>query len=466
MPSLNALDLYVIAQELDDLLQGRKVRETRVERWEVIFRLDRPPHLRIVLHPSHLGIALGEEVGGESLPALTTLLRRRSIRGIRARAGDRVLMIHLGYRGVVVELTGRHRNVLVLDGDTRVLWSRFASRIAPGSPYTFPPHSRSFLEALQDPSHRERVIPYASRIPDLPAYLCQAQRHSRPVVVFQEGIPRFVAPLPVPLQPGEEALPVALLVEGFTLMWEFHREEAERPSRTSPSRTDRVRRRLEEELKRLSAYEAYRNLAEQLLQVGHPQHEDRVFREGNIEVVLRAGEDPVAMAQELFARYRKARRGFEAVKARLEALEQGGSPLPTGEKRRSSPGVSGMRRRPYRVFLGPAGSRILVGKSAQDNHRLTFHWSTPRAWWFHARDVPGAHVVLPDPEAPASDREEAARLALFFSGARKSGRGAVWMTRRRFVRSIPGAPGKVRVLRGEVIQVTLPEGWQPTPAEG
>jgi NAD(P)H-hydrate epimerase len=35
-----------------------------------------------------------------------------------------------------------------------------------------------------------------------------------------------------------------------------------------------------------------------------------------------------------------------------------------------------------------------VGRSARENDRITFHEASPDDLWFHARGLPGAHVIL------------------------------------------------------------------------
>ncbi len=97
------------------------------------------------------------------------------------------------------------------------------------------------------------------------------------------------------------------------------------------------------------------------------------------------------------------------------------------------------------------GSLVMVGRSAAENDRITFGWARPDDVWMHARDVTGAHVVVR--HSPADEREalldDAARLALHYSSRRGEAAGDVHMTQRRYLQSMKGAPGKVRILREE-----------------
>src|SRR5262249_43812372 len=53
---------------------------------------------------------------------------------------------------------------------------------------------------------------------------------------------------------------------------------------------------------------------------------------------------------------------------------------------------------PFRTFVTPGGARILVGKGAAQNDRLTFQTARPHDLWLHAKDQTGAHVIVPLPK--------------------------------------------------------------------
>ena len=44
--------------------------------------------------------------------------------------------------------------------------------------------------------------------------------------------------------------------------------------------------------------------------------------------------------------------------------------------------------------VSPNGHTVLYGENAKDNEILTFQRSHKNDIWFHARDVPGSHVIL------------------------------------------------------------------------
>ncbi len=68
-------------------------------------------------------------------------------------------------------------------------------------------------------------------------------------------------------------------------------------------------------------------------------------------------------------------------------------------------------------FISSDGYDIYVGKNNYQNDELTFKLATGNDWWFHAKKMPGSHVILKagDTEPPQKTFEEAACLAAVFS---------------------------------------------------
>jgi predicted ribosome quality control (RQC) complex YloA/Tae2 family protein len=103
----------------------------------------------------------------------------------------------------------------------------------------------------------------------------------------------------------------------------------------------------------------------------------------------------------------------------------------------------------YRIFASPSGFQILVGKTALGNDFLLRHRADSHDLWFHAKDVPGAHVIMRIPQGKVhaeNDAEKAAALAGYFSQARSAGRAEIIMTQTRNVGRIKGQlPGCVKI---------------------
>ena len=82
------------------------------------------------------------------------------------------------------------------------------------------------------------------------------------------------------------------------------------------------------------------------------------------------------------------------------------------------------------------GFEILVGKNNRQNDYLTMHLAKKEDLWLHAKDAPGAHVIIrsqPGREIPDATLEQAARLAAYYSDGRHSSKVPVDYTLRKNV---------------------------------
>ena len=73
--------------------------------------------------------------------------------------------------------------------------------------------------------------------------------------------------------------------------------------------------------------------------------------------------------------------------------------------------------KPYH-YVSSDGYDIYVGKNNLQNDYLTFQLATGNDWWFHAKGVPGSHVLVRtngETDMPDSTFEEAGRLAAYYS---------------------------------------------------
>ncbi|HSW09627.1 MAG TPA: NFACT family protein [Bacillota bacterium] len=192
---------------------------------------------------------------------------------------------------------------------------------------------------------------------------------------------------------------------------------------------------------------------------------------------------PAENAQAFFDRHGHARRAEAARKRRyaeLEAersylaakLDEFGAGADGGEVlseladrgyRAGPPSSSSRRREPPRAFSRyrtSDGMAILVGRNSRENDDLTFRDAAPGDLWFHAREIPGSHVILKTArrEASAASIRQAAELAAWHSQARRSGQVPVDYTERRNVRRRPGGPpGKVTYTGHRTVYVTPSE---------
>ena len=97
-------------------------------------------------------------------------------------------------------------------------------------------------------------------------------------------------------------------------------------------------------------------------------------------------------------------------------------------------------------FRSADGFDIYVGKNNYQNDTITFKLASGNDWWFHAKNIPGSHVLVRCQDREPTDRtfEEAADLAAYYSKGRNSEKVEVDYTQRKNIRKPGGAkPGFV-----------------------
>lgn len=92
--------------------------------------------------------------------------------------------------------------------------------------------------------------------------------------------------------------------------------------------------------------------------------------------------------------------------------------------------------------LSVDGFHILFGKNNIQNEYLTLHKAKKDDLWFHAKSIPGSHVVLltEGQFIPEEIIAKVAAFAAFHSRGKSSGKVDVDFTRIKYVKKIPGSP--------------------------
>lgn len=97
-------------------------------------------------------------------------------------------------------------------------------------------------------------------------------------------------------------------------------------------------------------------------------------------------------------------------------------------------------------YISSDGYHIYVGKNNYQNEELTFKFATGNDWWFHAKGIPGSHVVVKANGEELPDRafEEAGRLAAHYSQAKGQEKVEIDYTQKKNVKKPNGSkPGFV-----------------------
>ena len=224
-------------------------------------------------------------------------------------------------------------------------------------------------------------------------------------------------------------------------------------------RRERALGRMRRELARAADAPRLRLLADALMSLGDiPAPESvRLIDGSEASVPREAGESAVRVAERIYDDVRSMERALASLPQRIAAFELAPADAAAPETQLDRQAAARAPARPFRTYRSSGGLEIWVGRGAASNDTLTFHESSPRDVWMHARDTSGAHVVLRwshDEPPPARDLEEAAVLAAWHSKSRGSGLVPVDWTRRKYVRKARGdTPGLVLVQRSETIFV-------------
>jgi predicted ribosome quality control (RQC) complex YloA/Tae2 family protein len=189
--------------------------------------------------------------------------------------------------------------------------------------------------------------------------------------------------------------------------------------------------------------------------------------QGNMGDYFRKHRKHLAAEQELRPRIEEGEKKLATLQRELTSLEQGTwgpppKPQPTIRTLSRTDGGKGrqkQRQGPFRRFTSSDGLAIYVGRNARENDELTFGLAKSDDLWLHARGTPGSHVVVrleKGAEVLPETLRDAATLALLYSDLKKSGKGDIVYTRRKWVKKAKGqAPGAVTVSQEKSLFVAL-----------
>ena len=115
-------------------------------------------------------------------------------------------------------------------------------------------------------------------------------------------------------------------------------------------------------------------------------------------------------------------------------------------RRKGSPRKTKLSKKPLH-YVSSDGFHIYVGKNNLQNDELTFRLAAGNDWWFHAKKMPGSHVIVKAEgaeELPDRTFEEAGRLAAYYSKGRDQEKVEVDYVQKKQIKKPGGAkPGFV-----------------------
>lgn len=246
---------------------------------------------------------------------------------------------------------------------------------------------------------------------------------------------------------------------------------------------DRTRKKYDLQLKQLKdteKREKYKIYGEMLNTYGYGLEEGaksltclNYYTNKEITVPLDSQLSPQENAKKYFERYGKLKRTFEALTTLTEETHEEMEHLDSistaldlaqtegdlaqikeeliqaGYVKRHTSGKNAKKQKltsqPLH-YISSDGYDIYVGKNNLQNEELTFKFANGGDWWFHAKGIPGSHVVVKTggDELPDRTFEEAARLAAYYSKNRSSEKVEIDYIQRKHVKKPnSGKPGFV-----------------------
>ena len=249
------------------------------------------------------------------------------------------------------------------------------------------------------------------------------------------------------------------------------------------------RHKLEKQEKELLATdnaEEFRQKGELLTTFLHqvPNDQDQVtldnyYTNQPITISLDKALTPSQNAQRYFKRYQKLK---EAVKYLTELIEETKTTIlylesvetvlnqagleeiaeireeliQTGFIRRRQREKIQKRKKPEQYLASDGKTIIYVGRNNLQNEELTFKMARKEELWFHAKDIPGSHVVISGNLNPSDEvKTDAAELAAYFSKGRLSNLVQVDMIEvKKLNKPTGGKPGFVTYTGQKTLRVT------------
>jgi len=373
--------------------------------------------------------------------------------------GDRIVRLRMTSRdgpcALLAELMGRRANVLMLDGENRIVTTLEPAPDLVGTVYR-PPTRKDFSDSAPASHTLESTD-------------------------------------------GAQPFPVSFAIEQRYRA----REEESAQARWKQARLSDLKKRIKKSTRRAEAlrgdlekaarYKDYARYGELLkaslhrMQKGHDQlaaidYFDPTMPElvipldpakspqGNLDDYFKKHRKYVAAERELRPRLTRAEEEVAGLRAERTKVEGGILPPDSALVKRTDkqsafsrlPSLKtkdDTRAGPFRRFLSLDGLPIYVGRNAKENEALTFGEARPDDLWLHAHGTPGSHVIVrleKGADPPSESVRDAATLALLYSDLKKSGKGEVIYARRKYVRKVKGKPpGTVTVTEEKSVFVTL-----------
>lgn len=421
---------------------------------------------------------------------------------------------------LVVEIMGKHSNIILIDKNEHKIiesikhvgFSQNSYRtILPGSTYIAPPKTKAInpfdisdqtlFELLQtndlSPKNLQQLFQGLGRDTALELSNCLKDNKLND---FRQFFSREYHPSLT--EKSFSAVQFSSSHETFQSLGQlldyYYQEKAEK-DRIAQQASDlihRVQSELEKNIKKLAKQQdellATEN-AEEFRQKGEllttylsivPNNQDVVvldnyYTNQTIEISLDRALTPNQNAQRYFKKYQKLKEAVKHLKGiisdtentitYLESVETSLNHasmedindireelVETGFIKRRAHDKQHKRKKPEQYLASDGKTIIMVGRNNLQNDELTFKMARKGELWFHAKDIPGSHVLIRDNLNPSDEvKTDAAELAAYYSKARLSNLVQVHMIEVKKLNKPSGTkPGFVTYTGQKTLRVT------------
>lgn len=421
---------------------------------------------------------------------------------------------------LVVEIMGKHSNIILIDKNEHKIiesikhvgFSQNSYRtILPGSTYIAPPKTKAInpfdisdqtlFELLQtndlSPKNLQQLFQGLGRDTALELSHCLKDNKLND---FRQFFSREYYPSLT--EKSFSAVQFSSSHETFQSLGQlldyYYQEKAEK-DRIAQQASDlihRVQSELEKNIKKLAKQQdellATEN-AEEFRQKGEllttylsivPNNQDIVvldnyYTNQTIEISLDRALTPNQNAQRYFKKYQKLKKAVKHLKGiisdtkntitYLESVETSLNHasmedindireelVETGFIKRRAHDKQHKRKKPEQYLASDGKTIIMVGRNNLQNDELTFKMARKGELWFHAKDIPGSHVLIRDNLNPSDEvKTDAAELAAYYSKARLSNLVQVDMIEAKKLNKPSGTkPGFVTYTGQKTLRVT------------
>ncbi|BAK27707.1 NFACT family protein [Streptococcus gallolyticus subsp. gallolyticus] len=424
---------------------------------------------------------------------------------------------------LVIEIMGKHSNIILIDkAESKIIesikhigFSQNSYRtILPGSTYLAPPKTEAKNPFTVSDEKLFELLQTEDLAPRNLQKLFQGLGHDTAenlaAQLSNDKLKQFRAFFARPCQPNMTDKSFAAVLfdksdKQFDSLSElldvFYQDKAERDriNQQSSDLIHRVQTELDKNIKKLGKQEkellATEN-AEEFRQKGEllttyltlvPNNQDQVeldnyYTNEKIVIALDKSLTPSQNAQRYFKKYQKLKEAvkhltglIQETKDTITYLESVETALnhtsisdiedireelvETGFVKRRTRDKRHKRKKPEQYLASDGKTIIMVGRNNLQNDELTFKMAKKGELWFHAKDIPGSHVLIKDNLNPSDEvKTDAAELAAYYSKARLSNLVQVDMIEaKKLNKPTGGKPGFVTYTGQKTLRVTPTE---------